>query len=189
MWPKQVLMPEMVEAIMAKLDRQELQGKEPALVRGKVRAAMQQLGFSLASMLVTTAMTKIIERWGIVVAKRPKPSVQKKSPKRVPSISDDEVLSIRQQAALLGPLFRRLSVPSLMSKSVSSVPSADFREFCRLSLLENGVNTSPQTLDELIRWLDDHAYILLSDDGDFVEVIGIPVAPPVPAPAPHSGSE
>ncbi len=189
MWPKQVLMPGMVEEIMAKLDRQELQGQEPSVVRDKIRASMKGLGLSLASLIVTMAMTKIVERWGLVLIKRPKRIQLKKPTQRLSSSSDDGVLTMRQQGALLSPLFSRLCRLALVSTSVSPLPMREFCEVVRASFLERGADTSPQALDELIRWLDDHAYILVSNDGGFVEVIGIPVAPPASTPAPHSNSE
>ncbi len=189
MSPKRVVKPEMLEAIMKTLDRQVLQAQEPGVIRRLVSGAMRKLGYSQASLLVSVVVTMVAQQWGLDLTKRPKPPAPKKPPKREKRPVGEVPLSTSQQAAMLAPHLRRLYLRSLRSNAPASMPFADFRESARLALIEEGVDVSPQAFDELICWLDDNDYLLLSDDRTVVEVIAIPVAPPTRAPVPHPDSE
>lgn len=176
-----------VEAVMAALDREALAGELPVVIRAIIGKTMKQLGFSTAGLRVTLVVTDIAQRWGLVLTKpAKKPTASKptqKAPNKRTKTSDEVPLSIRQEASLLAPLLEKLALQSLTKNAPPPLSLEEFQEQARLTLLEYGGSYRTQdALDALIRWLDDHDYLLV--DQASVQVIAIPISTPISTPDP-----
>lgn len=177
MWPIQEAKLGTVEAVMAALDREALVRELPAVIRAIILKTMQELGFSTAGMHVTLVVKEIAQRWGLVLTKPGKKLGASKLHKKLTKSSTEVEPSIHQQVSLLEPLLERLVFQSIIEDASPPLSIEAFEEQMRLALLEHeGSCPTRDTIQTLIRWLDDHDYLLV--DQGAVQVIAIPVLSP-----------